>query len=393
MTNTSTTPQTSELRRPIEGRIVAGVAAGLGNRFSINPWWFRIGLIVLALFGGLGLVLYAVGWLLIPEEGTDDPVVARWIAGASTSNTAMVVGAALITLALLILAVNFDLISGSLLFAAVLFVIGVLLYRGDIGGKDNPTGPDDDGGETVPEEEMVDTIQQEALEEINEEIPPPEGGGDPPEALAPAVAEPPPPPAPKQRSILGQLTIAAVLIALGGLALLDVADVLDPGFVHYVAVALGVIGGGLVVGTVFGRARWLIIPGLLLIPLLVVSSVVPGWDFGSEVGDTYYRPGEAALIAESYEQAVGSLHVDLTDLDPQTGGVVVEARVGAGRVRIDVPDDVAVVVEGSVGIGAIDLFGDERVGIGVESTAETGSPPVMTVIAEAGVGSIVVRER
>jgi hypothetical protein len=45
-----------------------------------------------------------------------------------------------------------------------------------------------------------------------------------------------------------------------------------------------------------------------------------------------------------------------------------------------------------VGIGALDLFGDDRAGLGVSSIADSGSPPVFLITAEAGVGRIVVRE-
>lgn len=397
MTTSTDTQQTTELRRPTEGRMIAGVAAGLGNRFSINPWWFRIGFLVLAVFGGLGLALYGIGWLLIPQEGADQPIVVAWIAGIDTSNTPMMIGIALIGAAALILAASLDLVSGNLLFAAVLFVIGVLLYRGDIGGSDEPKSPDalDGGRDDVPADVLLDT-------DLDEPAPdgggPPDGGGEPPQETHPAPPPVPPHAEPKQRSILGQLTIAAALIAVGGLALLDAAGVLFPGFVHYVALALGVVGAGLLVGTIFGRARWLIFIGLLLVPVLLVASVVPSWTFNGEAGDAFYRPlsiEEIDQVGRQYELAAGSLHIDLTSLDVEAGAlrIPLEVKIGAGEIRIDVPAGVPALVDASVGIGAIDLFGDDRAGLGVSSIADSGSPPVFLITAEAGVGKIVVRER
>jgi phage shock protein PspC (stress-responsive transcriptional regulator) len=397
MTTSTDTQQTTELRRPTEGRMIAGVAAGLGNRFSINPWWFRIGFLVLAVFGGLGLALYGIGWLLIPQEGADQPIVVAWIAGIDTSNTPMMIGIALIGAAALILAASLDLVSGNLLFAAVLFVIGVLLYRGDIGGSDEPKSPDalDGGRDDVPADVLLDT-------DLDEPAPdgggPPDGGGEPPQETHPAPPPVPPHAEPKQRSILGQLTIAAALIAVGGLALLDAAGVLFPGFVHYVALALGVVGAGLLVGTIFGRARWLIFIGLLLVPVLLVASVVPSWTFNGEAGDAFYRPlsiEEIDQVGRQYELAAGSLHIDLTSLDVEPGAVPIPlaVKIGAGEIRIDVPAGVPALVDASVGIGAIDLFGDDRAGLGVSSIADSGSPPVFLITAEAGVGKIVVRER
>ena len=53
----------SRLRR---GKVVAGVAAGLGERLGVSPTAIRALFVVLALAGGLGLVLYLLAWLLMP---------------------------------------------------------------------------------------------------------------------------------------------------------------------------------------------------------------------------------------------------------------------------------------------------------------------------------------
>lgn len=55
----------STLSRPHEGRLIAGVCAGLGNRFGISPWLARI----LFLFvPGPNLLIYGVLWIVIPDE-------------------------------------------------------------------------------------------------------------------------------------------------------------------------------------------------------------------------------------------------------------------------------------------------------------------------------------
>jgi hypothetical protein len=152
------------------------------------------------------------------------------------------------------------------------------------------------------------------------------------------------------------------------------------------------------VGTIFGRARWLIFIGLLLVPVLLVASVVPSWTFKGEAGDAFYRPlsiEEIDQVGQQYDLAAGSLHIDLTSLDVEPGAVPIPlaVKIGAGEIRIDVPAGVPALVDASVGIGAIDLFGDDRAGLGVSSIADSGSPPVFLITAEAGVGKIVVRER
>ena len=63
------TQTTNQLRRAREGRMVAGVCAGVGRYTGIDPNIIRVALAVSVFFGGLGIALYAVAWLLIPEEG------------------------------------------------------------------------------------------------------------------------------------------------------------------------------------------------------------------------------------------------------------------------------------------------------------------------------------
>src|SRR3954467_14035023 len=86
-TDTTEASQTSAqtarppLRRSISDRKIAGVAGGMGRYFNIDPLIFRVVLVTLAVFGGSGLLLYAIGWLLVPEEGADETEAARLVNG------------------------------------------------------------------------------------------------------------------------------------------------------------------------------------------------------------------------------------------------------------------------------------------------------------------------
>jgi phage shock protein C len=59
------------LRRPADGRILGGVAAGLARYFAVNVAHVRVGLVVLSFFAGASVPLYLAAWLLIPAEGSD----------------------------------------------------------------------------------------------------------------------------------------------------------------------------------------------------------------------------------------------------------------------------------------------------------------------------------
>jgi phage shock protein C len=57
------------LIRPRDGRVLAGVCAGLGRRFGLDPWPTRL-LFVLALLilPGSQFLVYPILWVLMPKE-------------------------------------------------------------------------------------------------------------------------------------------------------------------------------------------------------------------------------------------------------------------------------------------------------------------------------------
>jgi len=58
------------LRLSGKERMIAGVCGGLGEFFELDPVLFRAAFLVLAVIGGLGILLYLVLWLLIPGPAT-----------------------------------------------------------------------------------------------------------------------------------------------------------------------------------------------------------------------------------------------------------------------------------------------------------------------------------
>ena len=92
--NTTTAPETSnqtatnpdasltspqQLSRPIEGRMLAGVAAGVARYFDVDVTVIRIVFAVLTVIGGAGVPIYLAGWLLIPEEGSEQSIASSFI--------------------------------------------------------------------------------------------------------------------------------------------------------------------------------------------------------------------------------------------------------------------------------------------------------------------------
>jgi phage shock protein PspC (stress-responsive transcriptional regulator) len=59
-----------KLHRPHEDRKIAGVCAGLGEYFELDPVFFRLFFLFSILFGGLGAIAYVMLWILVPlREG------------------------------------------------------------------------------------------------------------------------------------------------------------------------------------------------------------------------------------------------------------------------------------------------------------------------------------
>lgn len=79
-------PQTTDgsatrtrMERPKAGRVLAGVSAAIAIPTGIPTWLVRLAFVVTSLLGGLGILLYAAGWLLIPGEGEEQTPAERWL--------------------------------------------------------------------------------------------------------------------------------------------------------------------------------------------------------------------------------------------------------------------------------------------------------------------------
>ena len=99
----SSPPTTSErvIRRTIGNqRILGGVCGGLARYLGVDPILLRIAAVVLALTGGVGVLLYVVAWIAVPEEEQGDtvgPVTALpWSSGQVIVGTALIAAGSLL---------------------------------------------------------------------------------------------------------------------------------------------------------------------------------------------------------------------------------------------------------------------------------------------------------
>jgi phage shock protein C len=68
-----------KLERPLTGRWLAGVCAGLAEYTGIDVSLIRVIFAVATLFGGLGAIAYVLAWALVPEEGEKASIAEKFI--------------------------------------------------------------------------------------------------------------------------------------------------------------------------------------------------------------------------------------------------------------------------------------------------------------------------
>jgi phage shock protein PspC (stress-responsive transcriptional regulator) len=63
------------LYRSRENHIVGGVCGGVGDYFELDPVLVRLVWLIMILFGGIGILLYFIAWIIIPVD--PDSVVTK----------------------------------------------------------------------------------------------------------------------------------------------------------------------------------------------------------------------------------------------------------------------------------------------------------------------------
>jgi phage shock protein PspC (stress-responsive transcriptional regulator) len=194
----------------------------------------------------------------------------------------------------------------------------------------------------------------------------------------------------------GRVFLAALLaIAVAGAALgVGIIAALGGGVVIG---SLAVVTGLVLIGTAFvGGARWLIVPALaLVLPLGIVAAADIDLDGG--VGDREYHPASVDQVRDQYEIGIGSMDIDLRDVELPTGSRTdLNVDVGMGEALVYVPSGACVTTDVEIGAGAADVFDRENNGVDV-AFAETAKPPAgrprLHIDADIGVGAFeVVRE-
>jgi len=117
------------LRRSRDDRVIAGVCGGLGTYFGLDPVWFRIAFVIMALGGGSGVLFYLIAWIAIPEADEQDEAVPDY---ETDSHPGVVVGLVFITIGLVALANELVPWVGEIFWQTALIAVGLGLVIGGL---------------------------------------------------------------------------------------------------------------------------------------------------------------------------------------------------------------------------------------------------------------------
>ncbi len=326
-------------------RVLAGVAGGLATALGVAPVWTRLGFVVLSLFDGLGIAVYLAGYLLLPAGP----------AGPAPRLVRRVVGLAVVPVWLLFAVSDGrgTVPDGPIGVALLLLGVALALWS-----------------PRAPEEGAVAPVTDAA------------GVGLP---AATAERRPPAPPSPLGRATLG---VALLIAAVGTLV--------SEGSAAGVRISFGLAalacGLGLLVGTVVGRARWLVVPAALLAGVSVAGAAIEDLDVslrGTRQSMTWVVPSEDETPPTDIDVAGGDMYLQLEAVEQPVDGRI---RVGYGSVHISTASDVRLEVRVQVGLGSIDMPNGSEDGYRRVATYTDGpsDAPLVRYDVAVGFGTIEV---
>ncbi|WP_072687301.1 PspC domain-containing protein [Rhodococcus marinonascens] len=191
----------------------------------------------------------------------------------------------------------------------------------------------------------------------------------------------------RRRSRLTTVVIGLAIIAAAGATALSVltgSDWLNPGRIG--AIALAVVGVGMLIGGFLRKGYGLLVVAGPLIGFVVLASLVGSVDLGGEdVGDRTWTPVTAAGIEPAYFGKFGSFTLDLTNVT-LTEDKTVDVSGTFGEVEVILPP--AMDVENHCTV----LFGDSQcLADGIDGGADGADGHLLTLNADVKFGSVEVR--
>ncbi|GAA0412806.1 PspC domain-containing protein [Streptomyces luteireticuli] len=372
------------LRRSRDHKMISGVCAGLGRFFDLDPVIFRVVLGVLAVTGGLGLIVYGFAWLLIPLEGEEENEGRRMLSGRVEGPALTAVLCALVGSGLFLSMLNN---SGAMSFSLMLTLaaIGAAHWSRQRRGADG----DEEGTEPSTAQAAQGTLKapktlktQKAMDAPPETLAPPPPGApswwrDPvgPAAArrdtgylwgpddgphdARTVAEERARRVRDGRQLGGWTFLLAAAACATGIGLSWHGRPLGTSLEIGLGCALAVYGAGIALSSRYGRTGGGTVTMAVLTGLLLAGAAALPKSVTAEWQRVTWRPAAVADLRPHYQVGSGIGTLDLTGL-PRSGSARLSttAEAGAGRLAVVLPPDVTAEITAEVGVGAVRLPDD-----------------------------------
>jgi phage shock protein PspC (stress-responsive transcriptional regulator) len=355
----------ADMRRSSDDRIVAGVCAGAARYLNIDPIVVRVVLAVLTVAGFAGVILYVAAWILLPAEDADKSPAAQWFNLDKNEEQVRVAGlvGAVILATLSIVGDSSWAWWGdapwTLVPLAIVFYVFWARPRRRRAARDRREAA------LVPDRAASDDVAATTAQR--------------------AAAKPREPRSP---ALFG-LTVSLAAIALAVTWIYEETQK-DIHWTTYLAVALAIVGLGLLIGTFIGNGGPLIAIGILLAIALGIGSAFPS----GRIGEQTPTPTTAADVRSHYKHGVGLLELDLTGVSDPDGllGRTVTLDAGVGETTIIVPNGLNVDVDVDVDAGEIALFDehDDGTSLSMSDTADEPTRPSLRIEIDQQLGKVEV---
>jgi phage shock protein PspC (stress-responsive transcriptional regulator) len=416
--------------RDAEGRWFGGVCSGLAGRLGVDPILIRAAAIILAFVGGIGITVYVLLWLLMPDQH-GEILAERGIRHGDVGAIVLLVVAGLLVFGGIASVGSGDgWIVPLWLIPVALVAWFVLNRRGTLDAPAPPHTPmTTPSGETMsapaptsaaaPAPPTDTTVPYGGYAPTDTATPyggytpstpqqyaAPYGGYPAPPAPPRPVA-PPPPPRPRRRrpsAFIGLVSLGIAIASIGLGVALD-GPLSFPGSAASLGFLIALTGVSLVVLVLGLRGRASGFSGFLavcLAGLLAISLVDTRTHAGDGVGERLWSPVPAAGVT-TFELGAGDAVLDLgalvTDV-PRSTPQTIAVDMGAGELTILVPPELDARIDTSVGFGEISHIGGTGSATGgsggpdQKKSVTVGDTPVQVIVdAELGLGQITIQEQ
>jgi len=383
------------LTRRKNGRLIAGVAGGLAD-FTGTPvkWWrwafvsvavlgwlgfmvtapavlradsdhqfaARLAFLVIVLAGGIAEWVYLALWILVPR--VDRPRPASFSERLETGPGRVGLGLAIFGAGLVGLWLG--LWGAAVALASLLIGAGVAIFRRGVEAE-----PADEPVSWNAGPEASAMLQGESTREIRAT-----------EQRRPRVR--------KERSKLGWLSLGLAFVVGGLVWLLDASGTTHLSASQMIAAPVVVLAIGLLVGSLYGHAKWTFLFALLLVPPMIAAGAI-GMPLTGTYANRVVHPTSGSDLQSSYVLTGGEIDFDLTSLPPGAKPSPVHAAIGVGQIRVMTSPCVPVDITAAVNAGSIDLSGGQghsRGGFSATGVYRTKGSDPLVMDLRAGIGGI-----